>query len=87
MFAGLLSATPVAFARLDSVAPLYLGTRGFALQGTHAASDNKQQKPWLSSAPTQTSYADLGKRPGAEVGHPMCDAHHINCIIAGRNVA
>lgn len=86
MFAGSLSATPVAFARQESVAPLYLGIRGFALQGTHVAIDNEQQKPWLSSAPTQTSYADLGKRPGAEEGHPMCDAHHINYIIPGRNV-
>lgn len=46
--------------------------------------DEKQE--WTRSAPL-TTYAQRGKRPGAEVGHKHCDAHHTNFIIAGRNVA
>lgn len=45
--------------------------------------DEKQE--WTRSAPLQTTYAQRGKRPGAEVGHKHCDAHHTNFIIAGRN--
>ena len=44
-----------------------------------------EKQEWTSSAPL-TTYADHGKRPGAEVGHPSCDADHINFITAGRNV-
>ena len=46
--------------------------------------DEKQE--WTRSAPLQTTYAQRGKRPGAEDrAITNCDAHHTNFIIAGRN--
>lgn len=38
------------------------------------------------SAPI-TTYAQRGRRPGAEDGHLICDTHHTNFIIAGRSAA
>lgn len=52
----------------------------------HAFEAPQGRKLWTSSAPFPTTYADYGKRPGAEVGHQNCDSHHTNFIIAGRNV-
>lgn len=68
MFTGLPMATPVVFARQESVASDYLNMGLVALQGTRQ-DIHEGQKPWFRSAPHQTSYAKHGKRPGAEVGH------------------
>lgn len=75
---SLMVATPASF---DNHLPATISAAFGNLNGR--PQDEKQE--WTRSAPL-TTYAKQGKRPGAEVGHKQCDAHHTNFIIAGRNV-
>lgn len=88
-FAATLRGSAAALSYPGSVLPASFGIslrHNAAVLGSFDGRMLNKQPEWTGSAPSSPRDAQRGKRPGAEVGHPICDADHINFIIAGRNV-